>query len=269
MKCYKAAIVDLDGVVWRSSKIIEENVEALKSILETTQLVFLTNNSTRTRKEYALKLSRILEYEISPGQIITSGYSAAEWLRRTKPGSKTLVVGEEGLVAELTMAGHTVLTTDNWMSADAVVVGLDRNLTYRKLAAAHKAIVNGALFVATNRDTSYPDVEGTVPGAGSIVSLLETSSGKSPVVDAGKPNKWILELALAKISFPRNEVIVIGDRIDTDIAMAQENKLDSILVLTGVTRDPPRGLDGVVVAKTLASLLFDSKLCIESRLFND
>ena len=269
MKCYKAAIVDLDGVVWRSSKIIKENVEALKSILETTQLVFLTNNSTRTRKEYALKLSRILESEITPDQIITSGYSAAEWLRKTKPGSKTIVIGEEGLVAELTMAGHTVLTSDNWISADAVVIGLDRNLTYRKLAAAHKAIVNGALFVATNRDTSYPDVEETVPGAGSIVSLLETSTGKKPIVDAGKPNKWILELALAKIRFPRNEVVVIGDRIDTDIAMAKENGLDSILVLTGVTKDPPGKLDGVIVAETLTSLTFDSKLCIESRFFND
>lgn len=238
---YSAAIVDLDGVVWRGRRPIPENVEALKLLLEGgVKIVFLTNNSTRSRLQYAELLSHILDTSVSDEIIVNSGYSASVWLRRKHGERRVLVVGMEGLTVEAHLQGHRVLDYESWEKAEAVLVGLDRGVTYYKFAAAHKAIVRGALFVATNTDRSFPVEDGTEPGAGALVDLLVSSTGRTPIFNAGKPNRWILDLALEKISgVPTDRIVVIGDRLDTDIEMASRAGLDSILVLTGITEKAP------------------------------
>ncbi len=263
MKCRKSAIVDLDGIVWRSNKIIGENVEALRKLIDAgINTVFLTNNSTRCRKEYSIKLSSILNREIPENMIINSGYSAAVWLSRHHPHSKLLVVGENGLVTELVKAGHTVLAIDSWKQADAVVVGLDRSLTYTKVAYAHKAILNGALFIATNSDSSFPDETSTIPGAGSIVSMLIASTGKKPDIDAGKPNKWILDLALETLHTTIDNTVIIGDRLDTDMKMAEENGILGLLVLTGVTQELSQTSKSIIVVNNLLEAVEKGIFCI-------
>jgi len=252
--CYDALIVDVDGVVWRDGEPIPENVEALRRLIrEGARIVFLTNNSTKSRRLYAEKLSQAINARISVDSIVNSGYSAAAWLARTRGPTRVLPIGEEGLIDELVGAGHTPLTSHDWPLAEAVVVGLDRNLSYRKLAAAHKAILRGALFVATNQDNAYPVPGGTEPGAGSLVALLSTSTGRRPDFDAGKPGEWILRLALEAAGSPRRPLIV-GDRLDTDIEMARRAGVPGLLVRTGVHRDAGPGPGYTVVDNLLVAL---------------
>jgi len=252
--CFDSLIVDLDGVVWREGRIIPENAGPLAKLIRSgTPIVFLTNNSTRERRVYARLLTRALRTPITAEDVVNSGYSAARWLAKRLGPSPVLPVGEEGLAAELALAGHEVLTPGEWQHASAVAVGLDRGLNYRKLAAAHRAISSGAVFVATNRDLTYPVGDGLEPGAGSIVALLEASTGRIPDFDAGKPGEWILGLALERLrARGATRPLVVGDRIDTDIEMAARAGLPSLLLLTGVTSEPPEGLDW---APTLADAL--------------
>jgi ribonucleotide monophosphatase NagD (HAD superfamily) len=123
---------------------------------------------------------------------------------------------------------------------------LDRGLTYSKLRAAVRAILNGALFVASNRDHVIPVSDGLDPGAGSIVSAIEKAVSRPVDFDAGKPGRWIMDLAFRALGNPsREDVVVIGDRIDTDVEMARAYGVRSILVLTGLTRDSDlEGLGG-------------------------
>lgn len=261
MECYDKLIVDLDGVVWRGGAPIRENVEPLSSLLAGgAKIVFLTNNSTRTRERYAEILTRLLGAPVRPEDVVTSGYSAAEWLRRSRGCARVLVVGEHGLVSELSRACHRLLTPPDWRDAEAVVVGLDRGVCYRGLAAAHKAILNGALFVATNTDRSFPVEEGTEPGAGAIVALLRESTGREPDFDAGKPGSWILGLALKRLG--GGPALVVGDRVDTDMEMARRHGLPGLLVLTGVTRSLP-GRAWFWVAESLSEAsIVDGSVCL-------
>ncbi len=235
---FKAAIIDLDGVVWLGSKPIESNIEFIRRAMESgVDVVFLTNNSTRSRRVYSARL-RHLGIEADESRIINSGYSAAKWLSEKFGECRVYPVGEEGLVEELVLAGHTVVTaSDAPRYADAVVVGLDRGLTYGKLRAAVRAILNGAVFVATNLDHVIPVADGVDPGAGAIVSAIERATLRSIDFDAGKPGGWIMDLAFRALGNPpRDGVVVIGDRIDTDVEMARRYGVRSILVLTGLTR---------------------------------
>ena len=253
-ECYDSLILDVDGVVWLEGTNIEENIRLIrKAIDEGVRVVFLTNNATRSRKIYSILLSDAIGREISVSQIINSAFSAAEWLKREKGPSRVFPIGEEGLIVELQLAGHLTFGITEWRYADVVVVGLDRYITYHKLMAAHKALTrNNAFFLITNRDPAYPVTGGTIPGAGAIVSFLETSTGRKVDHNAGKPGEWILKLALEQAGRPENPLLV-GDRLDIDIEMGLKAGIDSMLVLTGVTKRPPESPNGYIVAEDLYS----------------
>lgn len=253
---YDALLVDVDGVIWIDGRPIRENVEALIQIAETgVEVVLLTNNSTRSRRAYSRRLAET-GLNVGPDRIVNSGYSASLWLRENRGPSRVLMVGEDGLAEELMLQGHEILNPGDYVYAEAVVVGLDRGLSYRRLEASTWAIRRGALFVATNRDNAYPTTQGLSPGAGSIVALLESASGKRVDFDAGKPNPWMLEAAYRLLGRRPERVAVIGDRVDTDMELARRAGVDGILVMTGVAaarKDPiPQG---VRVVSTLKDLL--------------
>lgn len=248
-------IVDLDGVVWSGNRVIEENVRALGRLGEGVRLKFITNNSTRRREEYAERL-RSLGLGVRPEDIITSAAAAALWLRKTLGAARILMIGEEGLRAELVLAGHTIVEED----PDAVVVGLSRRVCYGELAKASRAIGQGALFIATNLDPTLPTEDGYIPGAGAIVSFLKTSTGKEPDFVAGKPNPWILEMAIGEEARSA-DVVVIGDRVDTDVELALRVGARAVLVLTGAEAEisPYKRQElerrGVTVVKHLGELI--------------
>jgi len=237
---YDVLLVDLDGVVWLGAKPLTNNINALKAAMEQgVRVFFVSNNSTRTRRYYAYKLRR-LGLRVSEDHIVTSGYAAAKWVAERKPGSNVYVVGEEGLAIECYLAGLNVVDVDAAIEgeAEAVIVGLDRLVSYAKIKAALRSINSGALFVAANEDHVYPREDGLDPGAGSIVASIAKAAGREPDFVAGKPSPFMATLALEGLEGAK--ALIIGDRLDTDMEMARRAGIDGLLVLTGVTRIPPK-----------------------------
>lgn len=234
---YDLLIVDLDGVVWKGSKIIYDNVNALKILYNlNVKLIFASNNSTICRRDYALKLSEIFEFNIPISHVFNSGFLASKWLLDNYGVKKVYPIGEYGLIEELSSIGHILVDGSISSEIEVVVVGLDRNLTYKKLEIAHKAITKyNAIFIACNEDHILPFNDWNIPGAGAIVASLIKSTGVNPIV-VGKPNPYLAKIIFEIFHTPKNRILVIGDRCDMDVAFARNAGLDSLLVLTGVSK---------------------------------
>ncbi|HIE31323.1 MAG TPA: HAD-IIA family hydrolase [Methanosarcinales archaeon] len=223
----KAYILDLDGVIYRGSSPIDGAPGAVNRLQDHAEVLFLTNNSTRSRSAVAARLSeagiRCKEHDV-----ITAGYAAAVYIRKRYGAGTVYPIGEAGLIEELKAQGHAISE-----DADFVVVGLDRDLSYEKLRIGLQNILDGAKFIATNTDPVLPTETGFVPGAGAIVRALETASGQSPVV-TGKPEPPIMDIVLEHLGLDADECTVVGDRLDTDILAGIRCGMRTVLVLTGV-----------------------------------
>ncbi|RLE98642.1 MAG: hypothetical protein DRJ57_03430 [Thermoprotei archaeon] len=231
---FKAFLLDCDGVLWLGGRPIRSALKAVEGLREAgREVLYVTNNSTRSRRGYVRRLRR-MGFEASLSDIFCSSYVTARYLEGR--AERAFVVGEAGLVEELAARGVEVLGLDPDERADCVVVGLDRGLTYEKLAVALAHLRRGALFVATNRDSTLPSEAGELPGAGAIVAALEEAAGRRVDVEVGKPSPLIFEAVLKERGLSRDEVLVIGDRLDTDVEGARRAGLASALVLTGVTK---------------------------------
>ncbi|MEM1949543.1 MAG: HAD-IIA family hydrolase, partial [Candidatus Caldarchaeum sp.] len=191
----RGLVIDLDGCVYVGDKPVEGAAEAIKQLRRTgVRIVFLTNNSTLTRLQYVEKLSR-MGVEAYTEEVLTSGVVAARFIASRQPRSSCLAVAEDGFILEAQPLGLRIIDPGEWRRADYVVVGLDRKLSYEKLAKASLAIRAGAFFLATNLDNVYPSEEGFYPGAGSIAALLSTATGVQPY-SVGKPSKEMSRQAL-------------------------------------------------------------------------
>lgn len=229
-------VFDMDGVLWTMEDPLPYAAEVLQELRRRGALVhYLTNNSSRTRQDYVEKLIR-LGMPATIDEVMTSAYATAQILRAEgAAGRKAFIIGEKGLREELEAAGVQVVDDVDAGRVDYVVVGWDRGFTYAKLAAAHRAVLEGAEFIATNRDATYPDAGGrTLPGGGTLVMALQTCTGVTPRT-IGKPEPYTLDLILAKTGVDRAEAIIVGDRLDTDIAQGRRAGVTATLVLTGVT----------------------------------
>ncbi len=198
--------------------------------------LFLTNNSSRTREEYVSLLSSF-GIESSPAQIVTSALAASRYVADRHSGSSVFVIGEEGLRRELDGCGVPIVAEP---PADLVVVGIDWSFNYEKLRLASFAIRSGARFISTNRDATFPTEKGLYPGAGSIVSAIQTASGRRPL-NIGKPSRRIFDLCARMLGLEQSRIAVIGDRVETDIVGAKRSGMGGILVLTGVTSESDLG----------------------------
>lgn len=233
---FEAFVFDLDGVVYRGTLPLPHAIEVLNLLHATgRQVFFLTNNSGATRQQYAAKLQAMGYPHARPEQFITSGWATALYLKRAfEAGTPLFVVGEPGLKQELTEAGFTVLEGIQSEPPAAVVVGIDRAFSYERLAQAQHAILNGAHFIATNTDATYPAEDRLLPGAGAMVAAIETATGRKPIV-IGKPNPQILMPFIERGWLQPERTLLIGDRLDTDIALANRLHIPCALVLTGVS----------------------------------
>jgi HAD superfamily hydrolase (TIGR01450 family) len=224
---YAGVVIDLDGVCYRGSQPVPGAPEAVARLRRAgIGVAYATNNATRTPEQAAAKLTR-LGFEAAPEQIATSALAAADMIA---PGTRCLVVGADGLRAALRARG-CVLVEDP-AAAEAVVTSLDRDITYDKLTRGTRALLAGARFVASNADSSFPDVDGISPGAGAIMAALEMASGVT-AERAGKPEPALFRTAAARL--PEGPLLMIGDRLETDIRGAAALGWDTALVLTGVT----------------------------------
>lgn len=194
------------------------------------QLVFVTNNSTKERWVAAQTIERRIGFHTHPENVLTSAYATARYLKGHV--GTAYVVGAPGLAATLEHEGIAVASKGD--GVDAVVVGLDPGLTYEKLIEASLAIRSGARFVATNTDATYPSPRGLYPGGGAIVAALQRSTDVEPEV-CGKPHEPMRSLVRDRAG--PGPVVVVGDRPETDLALAGAEGWKKVLVMTGVTED--------------------------------
>lgn len=234
----KLFLLDLDGVVIEGSTPIKGAAEAIELLRGTgASVMFPTNNTTRSRVELA-GLLKNAGIDASIEDLITTAYCAAQYAVG-KGWKRVYLIGERGLHEECVSAGLNVVDEDD-EACDGVMVGLDRAFTYKKLAAALKFLQRGATFVATNTDSTLPTETGEIPGAAAMVAGLEACSKEKPAIVLGKPTTHLLELAMERSDQPLNACCVVGDRPETDIAMARNAGCFSILVLTGVATQESR-----------------------------
>ncbi len=232
---------DLDGVLYLGDTPIPYAAEAIQRLRsDGKQVYFLTNNSGRTRADYKQKLADVNGLDVPEASIFTSAYATALYLKqRGGAGRSVFVIGEPGLAAELAASGGlipvTVPDSVDIHDIDYVAVGIDRNFTYDKLRFAHAAITRGhAQFLATNRDSTFPMETGEIPGGGSLVAALATATGREPLT-IGKPETHAYEAILADAGVTAADSVMVGDRLDTDIAVGNRSGAYTVLVLTGVT----------------------------------
>ncbi|PRO65530.1 TIGR01457 family HAD-type hydrolase [Alkalicoccus urumqiensis] len=230
MRTYKGYLLDLDGTMYRGNEVIEAGRRLVHRLNEAgIPHVFVTNNSSKTPEEAAEKL-RLLDIPARKEQVMTSSLAAARYITRHFGESRVYTIGEHGLHSALKEEGHT--TTRG--HSDVVLMGIDRSISYEKLAQASLHVRRGVPFLATNADKAIPVEEGMVPGNGALVSVVETASGKTPTY-IGKPESVIMEEALAMLQLQKKEVLMVGDNYDTDIQAGIRADIDTLLVFSGVT----------------------------------
>jgi 4-nitrophenyl phosphatase len=231
----KAWILDMDGVMFRGAELLPGVKELLDALtLRERPVMLATNNSMSTPEAYEHKLAA-MGLDIPADAVITSAIATRDYLTRTLPeGSGIYVIGMPALREQL-FAGTTFHPVQYGEEQPAaVVVGLDLGFTYDKLRAAHEAIRNGALFIATNADSTLPLETGLVPGAGSIVAALAAATEQAPIV-IGKPETPMVLAAMSRMGTTPQETVMLGDRLDTDILAGERAGMPTVLVLTGVS----------------------------------
>lgn len=252
VKSYDGYLFDLDGTIYLGDELIPGADEAVARLRERgARVQFLSNKPIARRDSYAEKLTK-MGIPTEPGDVVNSPLASARYLATEHPGAAVLSLGEAALNDELVEAG--VILTEDHAQAQIVLASWDRQIAWPKLDAAHQALRRGALFCATNPDTVCP-LEGgkTVPDTGAIIAYLEASTGRRLDVMIGKPSPIITEMALAEIGLSVDQCLMVGDRLDTDMAMGVTSGLDTLLVLTGVTER-----DSVARAEITPTWVLDS-----------
>jgi len=222
-------IIDMDGVLYRGNKPLPRLQEFMAFLRHRpVSFMLVTNNSTRTRQQYADKLAR-MGVQVRPAEVLTSGQATARFLAHDyPPGTRVHVFGEDSLRQALQDEGFVVAEED----VDLVVASMDRAVTYEKLQRATRLIRGGARFVATNLDPTSPGEEGLRPGTGSLVAALATASETKPFA-VGKPEPTMFRLALEAMAARPETTAVLGDRVDTDLVGGRRAGCQTIGVLSG------------------------------------
>ena len=253
---YDQFILDLDGCVWIGGEPTPRAVEAIDALREAGKdVAYATNDPRSATEDYVTRLWKI-GIRASVRDVVTVGGAIQHLLAETRSGQTAFVVGTEALRRHVTDAGLRVLNgTDLASRAEVVVVGGTEELVYNDLRYAALAARRGADFLATARDPTYPQPDGLWPGTGAIVAAIEVASGRSAKI-VGKPEPQLMLTALDRLGGGRT--LVVGDRVDTDLAAAAAAQLDAALVLSGGTeRQALNGVEPepVAVTDTLADLI--------------
>lgn len=240
----KAFLLDMDGVLYVGKSFIDGTKEGIENLREKEKkLIFLTNNSTMTRRDYSRRLS---DYglEVDESEIMTSAYATALYLSEEYEEKSVYMIGEEGLERELENAGFEIVSKKEAQRASFVVVGMDRNLNYEKIHGALTAILSGAKYIATNPDPTFPTEEGLAPGAGACLGAVSGTSDRDPEMVIGKPSSYMVNASLDILDVTPEETAIVGDRLETDIEVGSNVGLTTILVLTGI--DSRRDVERIV-----------------------
>jgi 5'-nucleotidase len=227
----KNYICDMDGVLVRGSQVVPGANEFIQRLQAAgAKFLVLTNNSLYTPRDLYARLQRI-GLEVPPNAIYTSALATAQFLATQHPGGSAYVIGEAGLTTALHDAGYIITDQD----PEYVVLGETLSYSFERITQAMRFVAAGARFIATNPDVSGPGEGGTVPATGAVAALISAATGVQPYY-IGKPNPLIMRTALRTLDAHSEHSVIVGDRMDTDIIIGTESGLETILVLTGVTR---------------------------------
>lgn len=232
----RALILDMDGVLWRAETPIG-NLPAIFEAFERRgwKVVLATNNATRSPEQYLEKLVSFGVTHLERWQIINSAMAAAHYLKQLHPqGGKVFVIGQDGIHQALAEHGFRQAGENDDDGIVAVVVGMDRTITYEKLSRATLLIRSGRPFIGTNPDRTFPTPQGLVPGTGAIIAAIQAATDQQPDI-LGKPGPAMYSLAMERLKVKPRQTLAIGDRLETDIAGAQQLGCLSAVVLTGVS----------------------------------
>jgi len=231
---YNAAIVDLDGTVYRGESLIPNAAEGIKTLREAgIQILFVTNNPIDRREKYCDKLND-LGVNCNSDEIITSATASADYLSQNHSEAEVYVVGETALVEELHYAG--VQTTTSPQRANVLIASIDFDFDYQVLQDALTVLSEkDTIFVATNPDQTCPIDNGEIPDAAGMIGAIEGITGRELDQLIGKPSNVILQMALNRLDTDPERCLMIGDRLETDIKMGNQAGMTTILPMTGVT----------------------------------
>ncbi|MFB4163151.1 TIGR01457 family HAD-type hydrolase [Alteribacillus sp. JSM 102045] len=230
MKDYSGYLLDLDGTIYRGEEPIPEAVAFVKKLKDRKiPYLFVTNNSTASPEEVAGRLQN-MGVPCEEEHVVTTSMAAASYIAREAINQTAFIIGENGLKQAIHSAGFQ----DEAENPGFVVVGLDRHVTYDKLAKACLAVRNGARFISTNADVALPTEKGFMPGNGAITAVITVSTGVQPTF-IGKPERIMIDEAVNRLGLSHEETVLIGDNYDTDILAGIQAGLDTVHVATGVT----------------------------------
>jgi HAD superfamily hydrolase (TIGR01450 family) len=231
-KIFEGYVFDLDGTVYLGDRLLPGAKETLGELKRLSRVVYLTNKPLEMPADYAAKLTR-LGVETSPEEVVSSTDALLLYLKEHAPEARLLVMGERPLVGLLRAGGYEVL--DRADGVDVVVVSFDRTFDYRKLKVAFDAVRRGARIVATNPDAYCPTPDGGLPDTAAILAAVEVSTGVRAEAVVGKPSRHMVRAVLDRLGVPAPDTLLVGDRLATDIRMANECGMAGALVLTGAT----------------------------------
>lgn len=256
---YSTFLFDCDGVIWIGNEMlpgVKQTLELLQSLNK--KLLFVSNNSTKSRLDYVDKLGKMGVGHISVDQIINSAYSTAIYVKDfvTMPlgKNKIWVLGQSGIVDELNAMGFNTVTWEDLQEeftpqeltmenihtliksdVGCVVVGLDFQLTYLKIAITMQYLLNKDItFIATNMDSTFPFNKTKLPGAGSVVDVVSFASGRRPDAVCGKPHRGMMASIESHHQLDKDQCLMVGDRLNTDMRFGHVNGMDTLLVLSGI-----------------------------------
>ncbi len=235
----KGLILDMDGVLWTENQPIGD-LKTVFSLIKSRGLkvCLATNNATRTPDQYINRLRDFGVDGLEQWQVITSAHALTNQLsKRVSRGGEIFVIGENGLRQALVEGGFRIYDDEDWhpgLMISAVAVGMDRGISFSKLKRATLLIRQGSPFYGTNPDRTFPTPEGLIPGAGAIIAALAAATDVDPII-VGKPAPFMIDLAREMLALACDQVLVVGDRLETDIAGGQAAGCPVALVLSGVT----------------------------------
>jgi len=227
----KGFICDMDGVIYHGNRLlpgVKEFVEWLYR--EQKNFLFLTNSSERSPKELQQKLHR-MGLDVDESHFYTSALATARFISSQAPGCSAYVIGGAGLI----MALHDEGITMNDVDPDYVIIGEGNTYNYENILKAVRLVLKGAKLIGTNSDLTAPTEQGIVPACRALVAPIEQATGKAAYY-VGKPNPLMMRTGLNLLGVHSQDTAIIGDRMDTDIVAGIESGLDTVLVLSGVTR---------------------------------
>jgi glycerol 3-phosphatase-2 len=233
LQAYRNVLLDLDGCVWVSNTVIPGAPEAVAELRAAGRgLAFVTNDSGRSPEEYVRKLWS-MGIQASLEEVVTVGAAIQFALAGRLPGATAYVIGSEAIFRHVVESGHRIVNgTDQARQADVVVVAGHKKFDFAELRDATQAVLGGAEMIAAGRDRTFPTSDGIWPGTGAIVAALEFATEREARI-VGKPDELIFRTALDRLGEGR--ALMVGDRLDSDLAGAAAAEIDGAIVLTGVT----------------------------------